>query len=334
VGGGRPRGLSLFRFCTVSLDLMSVDRARGRGVMAVPKPFYHERNGRVFLICPIGAEHSPMRKRADDILQYLVRPAAVERCGFQEVIRADLIASPGEIPREIVEHLIEDDLVVADLHDHNPNVFYELGVRHSVGKPVIQIAEKGESIPFDIFGYRTIKFRYDDIASFHRARDTLVDFIEAIKASPHPVDSPVSTAFEMLRIRRSQNLIDILALMEPTRKTRHLIYQAREAGQTWKDLTDEQLQEVDDLCRKFDTLGLYDRLWIVNSYHVDMFYSVPFVDIYKTFIQDYVAYLRAEDRRGPRHFWELVKFYERVKRVPENHPATTHRDDWPEDPRS
>lgn len=300
--------------------------------MSIPKPFYQQRNGLAFVICPIGAKGSPLRKRADSILKYLIGPA-VKRCGFVDAVRADLIASPGEINREIIEHLIEDDLVIADLHQFNPNVFYELGVRHSTGKPVIQIAQADDVIPFDVFNYRTIKFDYNDHDSFYEAQELLVEFIESIKVRPHPADTPVSNVLEMLRIRRSQNLIDVLSLMEPTRKIRHLIYKARDQGKTWKDLKTEELEDVDELCRKFDTLGLYDRLGIVNSYHIDMFYSVPFVDIYETFIRDYVADLRTIEKRGPRHFWELVQFYERVKKVPHNHPASTGKEAWPENPR-
>jgi hypothetical protein len=46
--------------------------------------------------------------------------------------------------------------IVADLSDRNPNVFYELGLAHVVGKPVILAAERGEDIPFDLKGIRTI----------------------------------------------------------------------------------------------------------------------------------------------------------------------------------
>ena len=124
--------------------------------MAIPKPFYHERNGRVFLICPIGDENSPERKRADVILNYLVRPAAIDACGFKEVVRADLIASPGEIPREIIEHLIEDDLVVADLHGRNANVFYETGIAHTLGKTVVPISQSMSDIPSDLQQHRAL----------------------------------------------------------------------------------------------------------------------------------------------------------------------------------
>ena len=45
-----------------------------------------------------------------------------------EAVRADEIAEPGSITSQIMQRIFDDDLVVADLTDHNPNVFYELSV--------------------------------------------------------------------------------------------------------------------------------------------------------------------------------------------------------------
>ncbi len=110
-------------------------------------------------------------------------------------------------------------------------------------------------------------------------------------------------------------------MMEKTRPARKLIREARSQGRTWRDLNEAELAAVDDLCRSFDLLGVYDRLGIVNSMHVDLMYSVPFVDLYNTFLTDYIAHLQKPEQRGKTHFWELVQFYERVKNVPRNHPA-------------
>jgi nucleoside 2-deoxyribosyltransferase len=47
-------------------------------------------------------------------------------------------------------------VLIADCTDRNPNVFYELGVAHTLGKPVIQIAQSKDDIPFDVRHMRTI----------------------------------------------------------------------------------------------------------------------------------------------------------------------------------
>ena len=47
--------------------------------------------------------------------------------------RVDEISRPGSITRDIVEGIIDAEVVIADLTSQNPNVFYELGIAHSVG---------------------------------------------------------------------------------------------------------------------------------------------------------------------------------------------------------
>ena len=105
-----------------------------------------------FVISPIGDQDSETRKRSDQVLRHVVRPAA-DICGYMAV-RADEIDKPGIITSQVIQHVVNDDLVVADLTESNPNVFYELAIRHALKKPLVQIIRKGEAIPFDVFVYR------------------------------------------------------------------------------------------------------------------------------------------------------------------------------------
>jgi len=91
-----------------------------------------------FVICPIGDEGSPERKWSDDILECIITPV-VEKMGYQKPIRADHINESGIITRQIVDLLIDSDLVIADLSFRNPNVCYELAVRHVAKKPFIHM---------------------------------------------------------------------------------------------------------------------------------------------------------------------------------------------------
>jgi hypothetical protein len=84
----------------------------------------------------------------------------IERHGYS-VVRADDVQKSGAITRDIVTRLGESDLVIADLTDLNPNVFYELGVRHAlrgVGTVMILDEKRTPEIPFDLSAYRVIKF--------------------------------------------------------------------------------------------------------------------------------------------------------------------------------
>ena len=86
-------------------------------------------------------------------------------------IRADRISATGEIPDQIFEYLRDADIVIADLSHANPNVMYELGLRHSRPGITIQVGEYG-LLPFDVT-IRTIQFNRTT-AGLIGARDDLI----------------------------------------------------------------------------------------------------------------------------------------------------------------
>ena len=70
--------------------------------------------------------------------------------------RADDVYHPGLVLQDIIQGLVESEVIVAEITPPNPNVFYELGYAHAMGKPTILLAERGRDLPFDIRGYRCI----------------------------------------------------------------------------------------------------------------------------------------------------------------------------------
>lgn len=114
-----------------------------------------------FYVTPIGDAESPERKHADFLLEYIVRPALSE---FNlTVIRADQMSQPGMIGRQVVEHILKCRLVIADLSFHNPNVFYELCLRHTTRLPTVQIKRESDRLPFDLNQQRTISINTSDV---------------------------------------------------------------------------------------------------------------------------------------------------------------------------
>ncbi|MBA2851164.1 hypothetical protein HNP86_001295 [Methanococcus maripaludis] len=113
-----------------------------------------------FIITPIGQADSADRRNAEGLIKSTIRPA-LEKLGFTKIDAAHEISTPGSISSQIFSRLIDDDLVVANLTGLNPNVMYELAVRHAVAKPVIHICEKGTKLPFDIQDQRTIEYTND-----------------------------------------------------------------------------------------------------------------------------------------------------------------------------
>jgi hypothetical protein len=114
-----------------------------------------------FYISPIGEEDSEERQHSDLFLNHLVEPALRE-FGLR-VVRADLIGQSGMITSQILEHILKARLVIADLSFQNPNVFYELALRHACKLPIVQIIRKSERIPFDVDQVRTVQIDNDGI---------------------------------------------------------------------------------------------------------------------------------------------------------------------------
>ena len=97
----------------------------------------------------------------DRIYQELVRPA-LESAGF-EVFRADEELRAGNIRTDMFQELLLADLVVADLSIDNPNVWYELGVRHALrARGVIQIQAGRDYMPFDVYVDRALRYHLQD----------------------------------------------------------------------------------------------------------------------------------------------------------------------------
>ena len=101
---------------------------------------------------------------------------ACETLGLRP-IRADKIAEPGEIPEQIFLHLRDSPVVIADVTEGNPNVMYELGLRHTRDLVTVQVGEYAR-LPFDISSIRTIQFRRTE-GGLVELRDALIDSLRA-----------------------------------------------------------------------------------------------------------------------------------------------------------
>lgn len=118
-----------------------------------------------FIVSPIGEAGSEFRKHADLVLNSLIEPA-LNDLGLR-TIRADRISKPGLITGQVIEHIAQAALVIADLSYTNPNVYYELALRHAVRKPVVQLIRSADlPMPFDVGQYRTVSIDLTDIYTF------------------------------------------------------------------------------------------------------------------------------------------------------------------------
>lgn len=124
-----------------------------------------------FVVSPIGEAGSATRKHADMVLNSKVRPVATSPEFDFHVSRADEISDPGMINDQVINKITSAPLVVADLSFLNPNVFYEIRLRHATGKPIIHLASTETKLPFDTLGYRCLGFDISDWAFSRRDPD-------------------------------------------------------------------------------------------------------------------------------------------------------------------
>lgn len=125
----------------------------------------------------------------------------------------------GDILKQIITDLMVAPIVVAELTDHNPNVFWELGVRQSFKHNTITIAEEGTTLPFDISSKATIFYDPSNHLKLEEFRNKFKKAILDCINNPNKPDSYVletisgrGTLYEILRrdeaIRRVEGLID------------------------------------------------------------------------------------------------------------------------------
>lgn len=156
-----------------------------------------------FIIAPIGESESETRKRSDQVFKHVIAPA-VEPLGYKP-IRADQISEPGIITTQVIQHVVDSPLVVADLTGRNPNVFYELAIRHAIKKPLVQLISKGEQIPFDVAGMRTISIDIHDLDSVEESKKELGKQVDSMKGGKHQIETPISVALDLQLLRQSGN---------------------------------------------------------------------------------------------------------------------------------
>lgn len=108
-----------------------------------------------FIICQIGDEGSSTRQRADELLEYVIEPATSDF--DMKLLRSDKDPTPGQVTSRIIRSLLNSDVVIADLTGRNPNVYYELGVAHSFGRPVVILVDTADSLTFDTQNERVIE---------------------------------------------------------------------------------------------------------------------------------------------------------------------------------
>lgn len=148
------------------------------------------KSNEVFIITPIGKKGSTTFEKFDAIFKSMIEPAVKSIDENFEVTRADKVARPGSFVKDILDRLKNSYLVIANLTGMNPNVFYELGVRHTLSNRTIIITEDYSTIPSDLKEYRAIEYSAD-ITGIEHFKSELIKTINEIIEDPNHPDNPV-----------------------------------------------------------------------------------------------------------------------------------------------
>jgi len=105
----------------------------------------------LFVLMPFAAELKPVY---DD---HLLKVAGALNL---TIARADDFFNANQVMSDVWGSVCAARVLIADCTGRNPNVFYELGLAHAVGKPVVLITQKAEDVPFDLRHIRYIKYEF------------------------------------------------------------------------------------------------------------------------------------------------------------------------------
>ena len=179
-----------------------------------------------FVIMPFSTSATHSEDEWTEIFEKLFKPAWNEFGIDCYRIKVPI----GSITKGIIEELYGASMVFADLTDSNPNVMYELGVRHTFRKPSVMVKEHSSKIPFDVsdyavFGYENTPEGFADLKNHIRA------VIQNIEQFPNKCDNPV---WDFLHV--SKFIVDYHGNNETIRKLEAI-----------KEELESNLEQCDDL---------------------------------------------------------------------------------------
>lgn len=132
-----------------------------------------------FVIMPFSDPEGYAPGHFRKIYDQIIKPA-VENAGY-EAYRVDENGVSDLITTKIFKAILDCDIAICDLSSRNPNVLYELGIRHAFDKPVVLIKDNKTDRIFDIQGISTVEYRrerlYDEVIEDQKK------ISEAIKAN-------------------------------------------------------------------------------------------------------------------------------------------------------
>jgi hypoxanthine phosphoribosyltransferase len=177
------------------------------------------RPNKCFVIMPTGGrgEYTDGVREDRFIYRDIIRAAIEKKFGSKSngadgpivpvMLQIDEV-SPGAITHDMIRNIAKSDLVIVDITGANPNVFYELGVRHTLSpSATILMCQVDHEIPFDIGSYSCVKYE-PKLDGIQEAIEKLIDALDRVYSPPEsPQDSLVFDALGNISISFSEPLM-------------------------------------------------------------------------------------------------------------------------------
>lgn len=123
----------------------------------------------------------PFKEPYEAYYTEIFKPAL--KAAAYSVSRADDVFTPRPIMLDIQRSILGANLILCEMSERNPNVFYELGLAHAIGKPVILVSRKEEDIPFDLRHIRVIIYDCSRPGWDVKLKDSIIRSAESVKDS-------------------------------------------------------------------------------------------------------------------------------------------------------
>ena len=208
----------------------------------------HPKQPVCFVSMPFGKKRSPwsgIEVDFDEIYMTSIQPAVQAEGGI--CVRADSDIANGIIYKPVFSRLIHSELVIADLTMANPNVLYEVGIRHAArSRATILVMARGETAPFDLSLFRSVIYELDHTgsltaASAVRFTTTLRERIRQAFDASSPIDSPLFLllddfpGLDLAKVKRAPELFLSYARAD-AEKVEPIYSKLRESGYApWMD---------------------------------------------------------------------------------------------------
>jgi hypothetical protein len=218
------------------------------------KEIIQEKNKKIcFVITPLGESNSKTRKNTDELIGKVIKEV-LEELKFEMVVPNE-IDKPGSITKQIIELLLNAKLVIANLTEINPNVMYELAVRHAKRLPVVTIMEEGTKLPFDINDQRAIQYK-KDWSDIDNTKKQLKRFIKNALEAQRP-DNPIYSVVTDSIMQEPKTINEIQDYL-----LREVMNQIRDLKNHLSTFQQSEIynQDVNDFHASFNVLPIKDNV--------------------------------------------------------------------------